>query len=281
VPTPFSHIALCEQVLASPELPAASRRILARQRAAFLFGSTAPDAGGLAGLQRAATHFFEVPLRNRRPAHLRLLAQHPVLARPHQCPADQAAFLAGYLSHLWLDQLWISIVFQPAFGQPPFGTGFHQRLVEHNLLRAHLDRLDQTALPARLDDLLLQAEPKHWLPFLTDGDLIAWRDHLAEQVSANGRIRTLEVFADRLGLSTEAFARQLDTPAVIDRILAERLPAGTLDRFRSWSLAGALELVGYYLDDRIQAAPRTAGPIPASASTNLPAWDSYESHRAL
>lgn len=241
------------------------RTRLQRSRSAFLLGNTAPDYGALMGKPRADTHFFEVPLRNPTPAHSRLLEAHPHLGQPEQLGEDHAAFIAGYLAHLWLDQAWISEVFEPYFGpQVPRGN-FRQRLIEHNLLRAHLDLKDRGRIPDDLGPTLRSAHPQDWLPFADDSDLRHWRDHLAAQVEPGGRIRTVEVFAARLKMPRRQFARRLQSPEEMERSVFAHLPRQRLAAFwqRRLSLTG--ELVRYYLRGELDNAPRVNQPLNREA----------------
>ena len=148
MPTPFTHLVIARELLADPGLGPAARQALAAEWPAFLFGNIAPDAQTVSGQSREATHFFPVPLGGAPPAHERLFARHPDLARPDALPPAQAAFLAGYLAHLALDQLWVAEIFAPVFGERQTWGTFPERLYLHNALRAYWDAQDLGRLPA-------------------------------------------------------------------------------------------------------------------------------------
>lgn len=282
VPTPFNHIVLAERIRGDAALAEAIREHLDIERPAFLLGNTAPDFGSLTGRDRASTHFFSVPIRRRRPAHLRLLDKHPELAEPTALPPAKAAFLAGYLAHLWLDQLWISTIFEPYFARVATPGSFHSHLVAHNLLRAHLDRLDRDHLPTGLGESLREAEPGQWLPFAPDGELNGWRDHLAGQLAPGGAMKTVEVFAQRLGIEPEEFVRQLNSARSMSEQVFDRLPEGVMRRFWAFARAASTELVQYYLEDRAAQAPTTARGIPRQLpSLAARTEEHHESYRAL
>ena len=254
VPTPFYHLVLAETVLAHPELPTNVAHILQAEQAAFLLGNIAPDACSVAGIARQRTHFFRVPMIRRRPAHLRLLAKHPDLARAQQLPPAQAAFLAGYLAHVWLDQAWIAGIFEPVFGLAVHRGTFEQRLLEHNLLRAYLDRQDQERLVEGLGSRLAMAEPKGWLPFLDDGILHRWRDRLVAQLMPGGRMLTTEVFAARHQMPESEFAARLAEPDRMQQDVLSHLPARRLKAIRRLGRIGTLNMAGAYLQENIQSA---------------------------
>src|SRR5690349_24090555 len=116
MPTPSTHLATVAEMFAHPDLGADLAAALQAERPAFLLGNIAPDLQTLSGQSREATHFFPIPLDPGPPAPLRLLAKHPALAAPADLPPSQAAFLAGYFSHLVFDELWIAAIFWPVFG---------------------------------------------------------------------------------------------------------------------------------------------------------------------
>ena len=260
VPTPFYHLDLSERLLEHPELEPSIRARLERSLPAFHFGNTAPDYVTLADLPRETGHFFNVPIRRDKPAHRRLLELFPELSRPSRLPDDQAAFLTGYLAHLWLDQAWIIAVFEPVFGPDVRRLNFRRRLLDHNLLRAHMDRNARRRLPAGLTSGLAFAEPHDWLPFADDRLLVNWRDHLAEQLSPDGHSRTIDVFAHRHGISPQSFMAQLDSQTVMSRAVFQHLSQESLAELQRLWLDRSVELVNDYLSE---------GGIPA-AHVNQP-----------
>jgi hypothetical protein len=261
VPTPFYHIDLAERLLDDPELAPGIRERLLGSKPAFLFGNTAPDYVTLARLPRKEGHFFDVPIRRMEPAHRRLLGQFPELSRPTHLPDDQAAFLAGYLAHLWLDQVWIVGIFEPIFGPTVRRDTFRQRLLDHNLLRAHMDRDARRHLPSGLGVTLSSASPSEWLPFAGDQALFAWRDHLAEQLAPGGHSRTIDVFASRHGISSSEFTHYLESKQSMANAVFRHLPQETLARLQSLWLSRSVELVNNYLSEDQLPAPHVNLPL--------------------
>lgn len=256
MPTPFNHLALAEAVRNDPRLPATTRRFLDQSRPAFLLGNTAPDYVSLAGRPRAESHLFEVPMADRRPAHRILFARHPDLGDARRLNPDQAAFLAGYIAHLWIDQAWIAYIFEPAFG-PSVGRGtFDERLLDHNLLRAALDQEDLIRLPSDVGAALRQAEPRGWLPFTSDESLRRWRDDLASQLGPGGRPSSVEVFAARHGIEPRAFAARLSS------LEAGPVRPARLEAFRRLAADRALALTDAYLDRRLPDVESLNRPFP-------------------
>jgi len=248
MPTPVQHLVVADAILRDPRLSERARALLATQRAAFLFGNTAPDVQTVSGQTREATHFYRVPLASERPAHEALFAAHPGLARVDRMPAAHAAFMAGYIAHLLLDVIWVRDIFTPVFG-PEAGWGrFRERLFLHNVLRAWCDRRDQTQLTDGTGARLASARPDRWLPFTHDDHLGRWRDQLVEQLAPGAIIRTVEVFAERGHVPPAEFERVLRSPGELDERIFTRIPHATLDAYYARSLSEACALITAYLD---------------------------------
>lgn len=239
------HLVVADHMLADSGLPAPLRERLCDNLPAFRLGHTAPDAQTVSGQPREATHFFRVPMTDRRPAHETMFAHHPELKRPAELEPARAAFLTGYLCHLALDQLWISEIFQPVFGEDaPWGT-FPERLYLHNVLRTYLDRDDLPQLGG-VGPSLGAAEPDEWLPFLADEALRGWRDLLAEQLQPGGGPRTIDIFARRMRRSPEEIAALLDSPDELERLIFSRYSLDQIAAFRAEGLARSLALAEAY-----------------------------------
>ncbi len=141
MPTPIQHLALAEGVLRGGDLLPAMHALLMQQRGPFLLGHTAPDVQTVSGQAREETHFYAIPRTTERPAHETLFAAHPALARAEALPPPQAAFVAGYIAHLLLDELWLDEVFFRYFAGQEWGTR-RERSFLHNVLRTWMDRQD-------------------------------------------------------------------------------------------------------------------------------------------
>jgi hypothetical protein len=254
MPTPIQHLVIADDLLADAALLPAARERLIAQRGAFLLGTIAPDAQSVSGQPREATHFFTFPspkgdLRptDNRPAHEVMLAEYPQLAYANKLPPAQAAFIAGYIQHLTLDELWIEHVFGPHFGMGAEWGTFRERLLIHNVLRTWLDQRDGVRLNCSVSEALAQAEPRGWLPFVSDAHLIGWRDVMALQLRPGAPIHTLEVFAARLNVPPAEFRCILDSPDDMQRRVFAHLSPGSVARFYTDALQVSLRRIANYV----------------------------------
>jgi len=239
------HLVIADLMLADSALPHAARARINANLPAFHLGHTAPDAQTVSGQTREATHFFTVPITEKRPAYQTLLYRHPELRRPAGLAPARAAFVTGYLCHLALDQLWISTIFEPVFGVGAQWADFRERLFLHNVLRTYLDQDDLPRLNgAGLS--LSAASPAKWLSFLPDDALCQWRDLLTEQLRPGGATRTIEIFAQRMNRDPAELKTLLDSPEALQRLIFARLPAEQIAAFRAEGLATCLAVAAEY-----------------------------------
>ena len=239
------HLALGEAILNGEALPPATRRLLAQQRGPFLLGHTAPDVQTVSKQPRDQTHFYSIPRTNDRPAYEVLFAAHPQLARAGALPPAQAAFVAGYIAHLLLDELWLDRIFAPYFLQD-WGPR-RERLFLHNVLRTWMDRQDQQRLNGSLVTALREAVPQDWLPFVGDDHLRAWRDWLVEQLAPGHHVQTAEVFAQRLGVPAVDMETVLRSPQQMEARVFHHIPRAALESFNAAGYERSVALIRWYV----------------------------------
>jgi len=250
LPTPIQHLVVAEYILTAPDLPPAVRARLDADdevRGAFLFGHIAPDVQVVSRQPRESTHFYTIPPTNRRPAYRLMLSAYPELANPAHLSPAQAAFVAGYISHLLLDEAWTREIFCPVFGPGQTWADWRERLLLHNVLRTWLDRRDLPRVPVGAGDLLRRAQPDSWLPFAADADLRRWRDIVADQFTPGAAIRTVEIFARRARIPDAEFLTLLDAPVMEQRVFTHT-PLAELEAYDRRAIARTTDLTLRYLN---------------------------------
>ena len=240
------HLALAEEILQKDDLSPAASSLLLQQRGPFLLGNTAPDVQTVSGQSRIESHFYTLPRTTDRPAHETLFAAHPALARPTELPPAQAAFVAGSITHLLLDELWLDDIFLRYFREE--WANRRQRAFIHNVLRTWVDRQDQQRLNGIVVTALQEAKPQKWLPFVDDGDLHAWRDWLIEQLTPGQNTQTTEVFARRMGVTATEMEALLSSPAMMEEQVFGRVPRTELQAFRDTGYSESTALINWYLN---------------------------------
>lgn len=205
MPNAQTHLASACDLIARPAVlnafPALAEDTV---QSAFLLGSISPDVRALSGHRREETHFFDIPLTDPEPACRHMFAAYPELADCTTLPAEQAAFIAGYVTHLVMDETWLKIVVMPGlFIEGAVWGTHHPNWWAYSLLMTTLEyraaaRLCAIALPG-----LRAATPDHWLPFVTDRDLVRWRDHVVAMIEQGGARLISAMFAHTNDISPE------------------------------------------------------------------------------
>lgn len=245
MPTPFMHLALAEEILCENDLSPTAQSLLARQRGPFLLGTTAPDIQAISGQTRVETHFYTLPRTSTRPAHEELFAAYPTLTQAKKLEPAQAAFIAGYIAHLLLDELWLDGIFLRYFCGD-WATRQEQAFL-HNVLRTWMDAQDQQRLNGNVTTSLRSVAPRDWLPCIQDADLNTWRDWLVRQLSPGQSAQTAQVFARRMGVSAAEMESLLQSPKQMERRVFQRVPLDTLRAFREAGYTRSVALINRYI----------------------------------
>jgi hypothetical protein len=83
---------------------------------AYYLGATTPDIRALTRDDREHTHFFRLDDFGEQSGVRRLFDEQPALRDTARLDASTVAFMAGYLSHLVLDEDYICQIYRPCFG---------------------------------------------------------------------------------------------------------------------------------------------------------------------
>jgi hypothetical protein len=106
------HTAIARQMADSLRAPE-----LDQQRGNVYLGSTAPDVRVLTRWDRQRTHYFDIHNFGDQSSVGAFFDDNPALSDAAGIGASSRAFLAGYLSHLVVDEMWINAVYRPFFGE--------------------------------------------------------------------------------------------------------------------------------------------------------------------
>ena len=171
-------------------------------RAAFLLGSISPDVRAVSGQQRENTHFFTIPPLDASRAEDVMLHQWPSLRSVRNQNPVEAAFVAGYMTHLAMDQVWVDVIVMPRlFSEEHVWGVTHPNWRLYSILMTYLEYRSEERFSSSYLTLLASAKPDHWLPFVEDRFLLEWRDYVVEMIRTDGARRTSELFAQSNGLS--------------------------------------------------------------------------------
>lgn len=216
MPSLGSHMAHARTVarrLALPEIDA--------DRGAYYLGCTAPDIRVITRMERRVTHFYNLDELGEQDSSGRMFAEHPRLAERASLDAATTAFVAGYLTHLVLDEAFITDVYRPHFGAlSPIDADPRSNVLDR-ALQYELDRRDREDRVAmtEIGAAIAATQPVCGIPFIAD-------DHLVEWVSVTGEIASLAPDYGRFqrmmtrhlelaGYSIDDINRYCEAPAVL------------------------------------------------------------------
>ncbi len=144
---------------------------------AYYLGATTPDIRVLTRWDRARTHFFDLNEFDEQNGVHRLFEQEPALRDARALDAPTAAFMAGYISHLVMDESYICQIYRPVFGdQSQLGGDIMANLMDR-VLQYELDRRDREA-PDKVAEILralIETAVEVSVDFVARETLLEWR----------------------------------------------------------------------------------------------------------
>jgi hypothetical protein len=212
---------MAQRLLHDEQVPQSDRDSLRERLGAFLLGNIAADARVGASIPRERTHFYTYGQEMVDHPWKVMLNQHPYLLRP--TTPDQQAFAAGYIAHLSMDEIWSRQMVGPHFFARDWGSRGFRFLMLHIIL-IYMDERDERLLETWQPAGLISAKPNQWVEFLTDADLVDWRDAIYEQIKPGGQSKTLEIFGQRIMKTPDDIRAILDSEDLMQSGLWNNIP---------------------------------------------------------
>ena len=222
----------------------------------YAIGSTVPDVQVITSLTREETHFFDLSEEECESGTKRIFEAHPHLGDTEKMDDAAKALVAGYLSHLITDELWILEVYRPLFSAAsPLGDNVMANMLD-KLVQYELDRRereDRAAMEA-VRSSVLDWEPVDVLGFIEANLLAPWRDFVGSVAVREPDLGFFPAYArryllHRMNVDEEQlgdFFSTLDTTLewTIQYVTPQRLTA-----FREKAVSLSVTLAREYLDE--------------------------------
>jgi len=243
------HLHIAEQIykMVSANGNGRLQTSLAAEWPAFYLGSVAPDVNAISTLPRVSTHFYDIPPDPDETAYATMLAQYPQLADLGAMPPGQAICVAAYSAHLMLDLIWLREVVYPFFFLAENLGDRQQRRLTHFILLTYLDTIALEGLPETAVSTLAAAKPNHWLPFIDDDILTAWQEMLVAQLRPGEPVKTIEIYAGRLGITPEQFAANLQDATWMQAQVFDKIPVEQVQLILQTAVPKSIDLISNYL----------------------------------
>ncbi|MFQ5860967.1 MAG: zinc dependent phospholipase C family protein, partial [Dehalococcoidia bacterium] len=135
MPNLLAHIHIGLQAVERLSFP-----FLERNLGSLLLGCTSPDIRIITKGKRDETHFAPLNIQRVGEGVENLLRRYPRLRDARSLSEPTRAFLAGYISHLVADEVWVLEIYRPYFANPdPFSNRAQANLWDR-ALQLELDR---------------------------------------------------------------------------------------------------------------------------------------------
>ena len=248
MPTPFMHLDYAERIVRNRSIPNSTVELLKANWPAFYLGSIAADYQSICDVPREVTHFYPVPLLPEHDALATLFEKNRALSDVEQLSAETMTFIAAYLAHLHFDLVWYRQIMLPFFAFNPLFEGVErrERFTVHNILLTYLDRQALSALPDSAENSLAAATCPTKIDFINPEQLDRFRSQVAGQLLPGAPIITVQLYADRMGISASEFGQHLADSSWMQTEVFDRIPLNqVLDIFEQ-TISECVEIIVNY-----------------------------------
>lgn len=216
------------------------------ERGAYYLGATTPDIRALTRWDRERTHFFTLDDFAEQSGVHRMFEEEPALRDATSLDAPTAAFMAGYISHLVLDEDYICQIYRPMFGERSSLKDDELAGVMDKALQWDIERADceDGAKMEEIRRVLAETAVEVNVDFIARETLSRWRDISADAAGSPPTVERLVRF-----LAHRMPALRFEDEGAEARFV-ERVPA--LLR-RTWEHVGAERVREYLHGSRTRA----------------------------
>ena len=222
----------------------------------LILGSASPDIRSMTKWPRDRTHFAPLTINCVGKGVATMFKKHPSLSDKTNISKTTKAFLAGYISHLIADDLWILGIYRPYFDNAPTVDQQIRANVLDRAIQLDMDRHAQETLdvPGKINPLLKGANEKVTINFIDKDSLrkwAKWLDEFTKTKSTWDRLRfaTARMYRntshfDQAMLEAESFLNSL--PNSLEEVYSF-VPKSAITNFRKNVSVHSLNLIKRYL----------------------------------
>lgn len=180
MPALGSHLASARQIAER-----LAHRDVDLDRGAFYLGATAPDIRIITRGEREDTHFFTLDELAAQDSIARMLATHPRLANVAELDEVTRAFMAGYLTHLILDEHYIERMYREYFGVASALKGDQRADLLDRVLQYEMERREreQAEGMTAIREAIEASKGLANVEFIDESKLREWREVAADMAS--------------------------------------------------------------------------------------------------
>ncbi len=204
MPSLGSHMARARTIADQLRHPA-----IDADRGSYYFGSSAPDIRVITRRDRSETHFFDLDDLAAQDSIEAMLDAHPQLRAVGGLDPGTLAFMAGYLTHLAMDEVYIETMYREFFGARSPMRDDKRAPVLDRALQFEMNRrdLEDEEVMSEIKTSLEVCRTANAVPFIPDDQLPRWREvviDFASQGPTWDRFpRMMNIHLQRAGFSDE------------------------------------------------------------------------------
>ena len=247
MPNPMVHIDFARRAAETLNHP-----VLTENLGYVALGSTSPDIRVITRQPREIYHFAALDFEDIGAGIKGMSDAYPELFDRSQHDEATQAFLAGYVSHLVMDETWIVEMFRPYFGNKEVFEDEVEGQVMDRALQLELDRQSKASakeMAALIDDSRTGVE----ITFIPPDTLDEWCDWVIGMIHREFSMERLRFMASRIAQWEESHPAHaivddfLGSPSEgMDR-LYERVPREHVTSFKSRAVGRLAETMADYM----------------------------------
>ncbi len=225
---------------------------------AYLLGSVSPDIRIITRGKRDVTHFVPLDFEKVGDGVEGMFSSHPSLSQAGNLNEPTRAFIVGFASHLFADELWIINLYRPYFGnRDVFEDNLFGNLMDR-ALQLELDRREHLAMggTGKIKPFLENAEKDVEIGFISAETLVEWREWVHNSLGGEFNWDRLRFMAGRVarqeGAESEEPVKEMAEEFLksaeegLERIFCA-VPAELVTEFRERSIEDLLSFARGYL----------------------------------
>ena len=170
---------------------------------AFIFGATAPDMRALTKKNRSVYHFVDLDFEKVGEGIRNLIGKYPSWGSLSSTNLEEKSFVAGYVSHLILDETWITNMFRPYFGNALVFPEKIHGLVMDRAVQLSLDKTHWNSMKPYLNSIEAYESPVK-VDFLYEEPLGKWKEWILKLLRAEFSWERLRFMANRISRNQES-----------------------------------------------------------------------------
>ena len=182
------------------------------ERGNVYLGATAPDIRVITRWERQRTHFFDIHNFDDQHSVDAFFASNPTLSESAGLDGRTQAFIAGYLSHLVVDEMWIGAIYRPFFGErSPLGGTLRANVMDRALqFSMDADARSDRDLMTHVFEAVTRCDLHLEIDFIDRDTLGEWQNVITDYVQGEPELGALPRCAPA---STSTRTRPRTTPS--------------------------------------------------------------------